>query len=186
MTDRYGNSLYEVNRRVRYSQRDEKRAYLRKERYGAVPLLPRQLVGLTRSEIIMRAQRELDVLRGRPRTCQPPHTWSERLQALASIATLRAAAIIAQPPPEGANIRWYASACYGRRHVLLAGPFLTQRDALANLPRARAIATERYVDAAFAGFGTAAKSGARFAAGRLNADFGLPTGETVLPTAAAA
>jgi hypothetical protein len=168
MTDRYGNSLHDIFRRVRYSRRYETRQV--KEKARRTPsLLPRQLVSLTRSEIIARAQREIDLLRSRPRTCLPPYTWSERLEILATVAALREAAIAALPPPKGPNVRWYATAREGRLHAYLAGPFLTQRDALLALPRARSIAVERFAGASFASFGTATITGSRFPAGRLNA-----------------
>ena len=48
------------------------------------------------------------------------------------------------------------------------------------------IAVDRFADTAFASYGTATITGARFPAGRLNAEFGLPTAEITLPVAAAA
>jgi hypothetical protein len=184
MTDRYGNSLYDVSRCVRYSRRYELRQIKEKARRTAS--LPRTLAALTRSEIIALAQRELDLLRSRPRTCLPPHSWSERLEILGTIAAFRKAALAALPPPKGPNVRWYATARSGRCHAYLAGPFLTQREALTALPRARSIAVNQFADTAFASYGTATVTGTRFPTGRLNAEFGLPTSEITLAVGAVA
>lgn len=49
---------------------------------------------------------------------------------------------------------YYADAVYGRQVALLAGPFATEGEARAILPKARRLATDLDPRASFASFGT--------------------------------